>query len=89
MEIKELAKLELAVEASRLTDEEIKEWKQHPATKAYLLDLYRRKLEGMAAWAQRVHTRETMAEGAVANAEALGGMRLLQVLIEDLEEVKK
>lgn len=87
MEIKELAKLELAVEASRLTPEEVKEWKTHPATKAFLLDLRRRQLEGMAEWAQRVHTRDTMAEGAVANAEALGGMRLLQVLISELEEV--
>lgn len=87
MEIKELAKLEVDVEASRLTPEEIQEWKTHPATKAFLLDLRRRQLEGMAEWAQRVHTRDTMAEGAVANAEALGGMRLLQALIEGLEEV--
>lgn len=87
MEIKELAKLETEVEAARLTPEEVKEWKTHPATRAFLLDLRRRQLEGMSEWAQRVHTRETMAEGAVANAEALGGMRLLQSLIQDLEEV--
>ena len=85
MELRRLVALEDRVEGSRLTPEEIAEWRQHPATQAFLLDLYRRKLEGMGEWAKRQYQREVAAETAEANARALGGMELMQSLIEYLE----
>lgn len=68
-----------------LKPEEIKEWKQHPATKAFLQDLRDRQLEGMQSWAGQRFQKETAEQTAMANATALGGMEVLRALIDFLE----
>lgn len=65
--------------------EEVREWRQHPCTLAFLFDLRTRQVEGMQTWARRGLQRDTAQEGALANAEALGGMQVLQTLIDFLE----
>lgn len=71
--------------AVRLKPEEIREWKQHPATQLFLQDLRDRVDEGKGSWASQQYQKGTAEQTAVANAQALGGMQVLQTLIEFLE----
>lgn len=57
-----------------------KEWAQHPITKAFLQNLKGSREETKEAWAC-----EVFAEGALQNATALGGMRVLTELISLIE----
>jgi len=72
--------------SQQLKPEEIREWKQHPATQAFLRDLKDREAEGKATWAAQQYQKETLEASALANATALGGMQLLQSLIDYFEE---
>ena len=69
----------------RLKPEEIAEWKQHPATRAFLYDLRERQQEGMEAWAAYEYQKDRADATALANARALGGMEILKSLVEFLE----
>lgn len=75
----------IARAAVAVKPEEIAEWRHHPATKAFLYDLQERVEEGKQTWAAQGLQRETAEQTAAANAEALGGMRVLQTLISFLE----
>ncbi len=61
--------------------EEVREWRQLDATKAFLSDMESRVEEGKAAWASQAYVQDSMEKGALANAKALGGMEILQTLI--------
>lgn len=83
-ELSRMKALEAAVGKGPLP-EEVSEWRQHPCTLAFLYDLRTRKVEGMQTWARKGLVRDTVQESALANAEALGGMQILQTLIDFLE----
>ena len=70
---------------AELTEAEVQEWRAYPATKAFLVDLRSRVREGQQDWAAEAYQRETATQTAVANAKALGGIQVLQALIQFLE----
>ncbi len=74
-----------AVARPRVNDDEIREWRHLDATKAFLADLKERVEEGKASWASQQYQKDTLEQTALANAQALGGMKVLQTLIEFLE----
>lgn len=69
----------------RVNDDEIREWRHLDATKAFLADLRERVSEGKDSWASQLYQKDSLEATALANAKALGGMQVLQTLIEFLE----
>lgn len=65
--------------------EQIREWRQLDVTKAFLADLESRVQEGKDTWAAQGYLQETAEKSAIANAKALGGVEILQTLIEFLK----
>ena len=58
------------------------EWANHPVTQELLNSLKESKQEAMEAWALEAFTNE------LQNSAALGGVRVLNSLIEDMEGYK-
>jgi len=71
--------------APAVKPEQVREWRQLDATKAFLADLENRVEEGKDTWARQGYLQETVEGTAIANAKALGGMEILQTLISFLK----
>jgi len=68
-----------------ITEQDRLEWAQNPVTKAFLQQLTESRQEAMESWAKEYFVGSTLEEGAIRNATALGGMRVLNDLIAQIE----
>lgn len=68
-----------------ITNEERREWKNSPVTKAFVATLRKSKQEAMEAWAMESFVGHDAHNSAVQNATALGGVRVLNDIIDDIE----
>ena len=69
---------------SSISISEYQEWAQHPVTKAFLVQLAEREQETLTAWANEAYTGQRLDQGALMNAKALGGLAVVQGLIEQI-----
>lgn len=67
-----------------ITEQDRAEWRGHPVTKELLSQLQASKQEVMEAWAGEGFVAQSIEQSAVQNAAALGGVRVLDDLIEQL-----
>jgi hypothetical protein len=65
--------------------QERKDWAESPVTGELLNTLVSSKYEAMEAWARETFIGKTNEETVAMNAAALGGVRVLITLIEDIE----
>lgn len=65
------------------------DWAHHPVTEEFLQELQGSKQETMEAWAAEGYTAQTAEETAIMNATALGGIRVLDQLIEQLTAIRR
>ena len=71
-----------------ITDRDRNEWAHSAVTQEFLAGLSESKLETMLTWSKEGYTQET-AEGTLqANAKALGGVAVLDQVIDLIEEYK-
>ena len=68
----------------RITPQDILEWKQHPLTKALLEDLKESREEVKEGFVKEKYIGKDAVETSVATATAIGGVRVLDELIEQL-----
>lgn len=68
-----------------VVEAERREWKQHPVTQEFLAKLKESKQETMEMWASEQFVGETSELTLAANTAALGGMRVLDQVIEQIE----
>lgn len=80
-----LPSLQGEVKDSRITDDMRRDWRMHPVTREFLLEMKTGLLEGMSAWASGEFQQQTPQETAVKNSKALAGVELLVSIIEKLE----
>lgn len=66
--------------------EERREWKQHPVTQEFLAHLKASRQETMEAWARGAYVGETAELTLAANTAALGGVKVLDQVIDHIEE---
>ena len=71
--------------AEAVSPEEVGQWREHRVTLALLADLQARRTDAVVNWGQKAFQRDTAEATAMANAEALGGVQVLQTLIEFLQ----
>lgn len=71
-------------QVKEVTKEEVGQWRDHPVTRALLADMVSRQTEAAQIWANKGYQRETAEATAMANSEALGGMQVLQSMVEFL-----
>lgn len=64
---------------------EWQDWAQHPATQQLLKDLRESKQATMESWAGRAYVGESLEETALKNATALGGVQVLDQIIDIIE----
>lgn len=69
----------------QLTDVERIAWAYHPVTLEFLQTLRGSRQETMEVWAKEGYTGRTLEETAVQNATALGGLRVLDQVIGNVE----
>lgn len=69
----------------QLTDAERIAWAYEPATLEFLRLLQVSRQETMEVWAKEGFTGRTLEETAVQNAAALGGLRVLDQVIGNIE----
>lgn len=67
-----------------ITQQDRREWAHHPVTQEFLKDLLESKAQTLDVWARGGYTAPTMAATVVSNANALGGVSVLQQLIEKI-----
>lgn len=65
------------------------DWAHHPVTEEFLQQLVDSKQDTMEAWAAEKFTAHTPEGTAVVNATALGGIRVLDQLIEQIDGIRK
>jgi hypothetical protein len=68
-----------------VVEAERREWRQHPVTQEFLASLKASKQEAMEMWAGEKFVGETAELTLAANTAALGGMRLLNQVIDQIE----
>lgn len=71
--------------AQAITAQDRQEWEQHPVTKELLKQLRTSRQDTMEAWASEAFMGKSNDECAVQNAAALGGVRVLDELITQIE----
>lgn len=70
--------------AQAITTVDRVEWGQHPVTKEFLSQLVSSRMETVFAWGNENFVGNSMEQGALQNATALGGIRVLTDLIDQL-----
>ena len=68
-----------------ITDQDRKDWTQHPVTKDFLNQLYQTREEAKEAWAREQYKGKSPKASTEANARALGGVRMLDQITFELE----
>lgn len=66
-----------------------KQWAHSVVTEEFLFDLKRSKQEAMEAWAREAFVGVDLPATGQANATALGGVRVLDQLIDMIEEYRQ
>ena len=66
---------------------ELKEWAAHPCTSAFVEWLQQAQADTKDAWAQEQFVGATSEATAIANATALGGLRVLDQVIAKVDEL--
>ena len=72
-----------------LTQADRKQWAHSPVTEEFLTGLQESKQEAMEAWAKEAFIGSDMAATAQMNATAIGGIRVLDQLIEVITEYRQ
>ena len=72
-----------------LTQQELEEWALHPVTQAKLAEWEESRLETLEAWAREVFVGSTLEQGALQNATAIGGVRVLTELIDSVRQMQR
>jgi len=70
---------------SIITEQDRLDWTQHPVTKELLEQLRESRFEVKESWAKECFAGQSLEQGALQNATALGGVRVLTDLIQQLE----
>ena len=65
-----------------ITEQEFKEWKVHPVTKAVINLLEAKLAEGKDAWSKGYFQGETVEKTAILNAMAVGKAQALEGVVE-------
>lgn len=65
------------------------EWAHHPVTLEHLQEIKESRQETLEAWAKEKFTAATSEQTVAANATALGGIRVLDQMIEHIETYQK
>jgi hypothetical protein len=73
--------------AEGMLKEELREWKQHPVTQHFLSLIQQSRQETMEAWANKAYVGETAEATLAANTAALGGMQVLDQVIELIDSM--
>jgi hypothetical protein len=71
-----------------ITEEDRSQWFDNPVTQSFLKDLRDTIQETQNAWAREVFVGSTLEQSALMNAKALGGLDLLNQVIERIEAHK-
>lgn len=72
-----------------LTQADRSQWAHNPVTEEFLTSLKASKQEAMEAWAKEAFIGSDMAATAQMNATAIGGIRVLDQLIEVIIEYRE
>ena len=70
-----------------ITADDRQEWANSPVTKEFKSKLEASLMEAMGAWAGEVFIGATAEATCIANATALGGVRVLRELIENISDL--
>lgn len=73
--------------AMQITDTMRQAWARDPVTQEHLRNLHASKQEAQECWARQGFERETADQTLQANARALGGVKVLAHLIDQIEEL--
>lgn len=65
------------------------EWAAHPVTQAFLKTLRESRQETLESWAKEAYIGETAEQSGHRNAKALGGVNVLDQVIELIEDHAK
>ena len=71
-----------------ITDTDRREWAYHPVTQEFLGDIQNSLQETQDAWASELFVGDSIEQGAIQNAAALGGVRVLKELISRMVELQ-
>ena len=71
-----------------ITPQDKAEWYHHPVTQAFLSNLLDSRQHTMETWAQQCYTSDTTEKTAQVNASALGGVSVLDQVIELIVDYK-
>lgn len=71
-----------------ISDSERREWAFHPVTQEFLTNLTESRQETMESWAQERYIGATTEHTGLVNAKALGGIRLLDQIIDLIQAMK-
>lgn len=63
------------------------EWLSHPVTQEFLQLLRESRKETLEIWATEGYIGDTAEQSAMRNAKALGGVQVLQDIIEKIEDI--
>ena len=72
-----------------LTQADRKQWAHNPVTEEFMQGLKEARQEAMEAWAKEAFVGDDAASSAQMNAAALGGIRVLDQVIEDITEFRQ
>ena len=70
----------------KLVETDRAEWLQHPLTADLLRHLKLSEVETQGAWASEQFTGDSLEQGALQNAKALGGVAMLKRVVEYVEK---
>ena len=72
-----------------ITAEDEKDWSSHPVTKKFLLHLRNSRQETMEIWATKGFVGSDAPSTLAANSHALGGIAVLDQVIDHIEAMKE
>lgn len=68
---------------------DFQEWAAHPVTQRFLQTLRESRQETLESWAREAYIGETAEQSGHRNAKALGGIDVLDQIIERIEDYSK
>lgn len=71
-----------------LTQADRQEWTQHPVTQEFLKKLEQSRQETLETWAREGYISDSAERSALMNAKALGGIGLLDQIIDLIQDMK-
>lgn len=74
--------------AQGITEQDRVEWARSPGTQMLLQQLRTSRMDAMEAWAGEAFVGQSAEQGQIQNATAIGGIRVLNDLIEQIVELQ-